>query len=130
MQVPSSPAMNPSSLLESGFWRWSFLLRRARPFLPQCVFEIAHETMDVDFAATAKVRNQVANELPRAVVGDVATPSHALDFDTPREQCIFALEQVRTRTAATEGDHGGMLEQQQPIIAPGANFSHGFFLQG
>ena len=66
--------------------------------------------------AVGHVDDRVADELPRAVVGDVAAAADADQLGTDR---LGIAAQVAVEVAARSvGEHVGMLEQEQVLLAP------------
>jgi hypothetical protein len=64
-----------------------------------------------------QIEDWVADELPRTVIGDVATPSRLVHFDLPRREQFGRRDQVRSRRIGIDAkrDDVGMFEQEKEI---------------
>ena len=102
--VPVSPSMAPASTPNAA---------QARAIT---VFQVADVLVDVS-AIRLEVEDGIADELARAVVGDVAAAPRLAQLDAERLEPLGRREHVRPRGlgAAAEGDHVGMFQQQQDI---------------
>ena len=82
-------------------------------------FKIAHVSMDIAAVGT-QVKDRVADDLPWAVVGDIAAPGRVVQLDTHRLQYRPRHPKVREALpgAHTDGHNVGMLQQKQEVGKP------------
>ena len=64
-----------------------------------------------------EIENRIADQLPGAVIGHIATPLHFRHVQPLRSQCRRREGKAAFTGAATEGHDGIVLHQQQDVIA-------------
>lgn len=77
-------------------------------------FEQSHVIVKTEFG-TVEVEDGVADELPGAVVGDIAAAVGLMDLDALVMECLVIGEDMGGGIgAAGDGDHRWMLDEQDP----------------
>ena len=61
----------------------------------------------------AERHNQVGDELPRPMIGDLASPVRRMDFDCACSQRLFVPQQVGTEGSAAQREDVGVFQQEQ-----------------
>ena len=78
------------------------------------LFELAHIPADIA-ADFGKMQDGIADNLSRAMIGDIAAAVAGMEFDAHLPQPIAGNAQVFELAAAAEREHVGMLAQQQDV---------------
>ena len=87
--------------------------------------------VNVPTTERSEIDDRVADELPRRVIGHVPATTHLEDLDALRTQRGLTELEILAVGAATEGDDGRMLEQEQPVArTPREPVCYGLALKG
>jgi hypothetical protein len=66
-------------------------------------------------APLPEVQDRIAHQLSRPVIGDVPAPADPVDADAQGAKRILGRQNVGRVGAASEGQHGGMLQKQEGV---------------